>query len=166
MESHLDSIFSERLTDQVLLKQIIGQYLERAKSGTSEKDFSRINRIQRGLEAKRKRLLDAYFDSLVGRAELDRRLNDIKAQEQIFEQKLPSMPLEIPGLSVPEVAKILEPLLDWEFLSRVEKRKLLQAIIPEIHVENYGVTKLALLVPERHRDEINHTDRDSWPPPT
>jgi len=31
------------------------------------------------------------------------------------------------------------PLTDWEFLSRNEKRLLLEMVIPEIHIENYGV---------------------------
>ena len=60
-----------------------------------------------------------------------------------------------PLVSAAELARILEPLMDWEFLSGVEKRLLLQTLIPEIHIENYGVTKL--LVPNGHRDEITHT---------
>jgi hypothetical protein len=50
-----------------------------------------------------------------------------------------------------------------KFLSRAEKRRLLQTLIPEIHVENYGVTKIAVLVQDSHRDEVTRTGRDSWP---
>lgn len=51
--------------------------------------------------------------------------------------------------------------MDWEFLSRLEKRRLLQTVIPEIHIENYEVTKLALLVPNDYRDETTPTGTDS-----
>jgi hypothetical protein len=116
--------------------------------------------MQERLQKKEKKLLDAYFDDLLGRAELDLRLKEIKSEKQWCEQSLESMGSAPPLVSAAELARILEPLIDWEFLSRVEKRLLLQTVIPEIHIENYGVTKLALLVPNGHRDEITHTSVD------
>jgi DNA invertase Pin-like site-specific DNA recombinase len=163
LESNLDTIFSERLTNRGILDRIALELLERSGSPTSMKDRSRLQRIQRRLQNKRKRLLDAYFDELLARAELDHRLKEMRAEEHLCEQDLQSTESATPKVSAAELAKILEPLTDWEFLSRNEKRLLLQTVIPEIHIENYGVTKLALLLPDRHRDEITHTDKDSWP---
>jgi len=34
----------------------------------------------------------------------------------------------------------------------------------KIHLTDYNVTKLALLVQDPDRNELNHTDMDSWPP--
>jgi hypothetical protein len=166
IESPLDKIFSERLTDRDLLSRIAHEYLERSKSATSKKDLLRIQRTHKRLEGKRKRLFDAYFENLLGRADLDRRLEEMKAEEQFCEQKLLGIQSAKWDVSEDKLTKILEPLVGWTFLSRTDKRRLLQTLIPEVHVENYGVTKLALLVQEPYRDEITRSGRDLWPRPT
>jgi len=108
-------------------------------------------------EQKRKRVLEAYFDNLVDRIELDRRLKEMETDRQFCEQKLLSIETETYEISAEELAIVFTPLQEWEFLSRSDKRRLLRAIVPEIHLQNYDVTKIALLVQEPHRDEINHT---------
>jgi hypothetical protein len=61
IESVLDNIFSDRLTDPEFLGQIANEFLERSKSATNKNDLMKIQRTQKRLEATRKRLLDAYF---------------------------------------------------------------------------------------------------------
>jgi site-specific DNA recombinase len=161
VECNLDSIFAQRLTDRELVERMAGELLNRSGLGHRKSDLPRIQRLQKSLQAKRKRLLDAYFDGVLGRAELDRRLEEMKAEEQLCDQQLVSIRDTTVGVSAGEIAKILQPLVEWPFLSRTDKRRLLQTVIPEIHVENYAVKKLALLLPQGDRDEINHTDKGS-----
>ena len=41
-------------------------------------------------------------------------------------------------------------------MSRIDKRRLLRTLLPEIHITNYHVTRLALIIKDPYRDEINH----------
>lgn len=91
MESQLDMIFSQRLTSRTTLEHIAAELLERSVSTTNNKDRSTLLRIQERLHKKQKKLLDAYFDDLLGRAELDLRLKEIKADEERCEHSLESM---------------------------------------------------------------------------
>jgi DNA invertase Pin-like site-specific DNA recombinase len=162
VESLLNQIFSLQLTDPAFLERIASEYIERAQLKTNEGEVLRLQRMHQEAEEKRKRVLEAYFENLIGRAELDRRLEEVKADQYFCEQKLLGIQTEVHVISADELATVLAPFHEWEYLTRADKRRLLQAIIPEIHLQNYRVTKLALLVQEPHRDEINHTDKGSW----
>ena len=163
VESLLDMLFSRRLTDHGFLERIASECIERSQSSTGKDELLRLQRMHKELEQKRKRVLEAYFDNLVDRAELDRRLKEMETDRQFCEQKLLNIETETYEISAEELAIVFTPLQEWGFLSRNDKRRLLRAIVPEIHLQNYDVTKIALLVQEPHRDEIIHTGKDSSP---
>jgi|ERR1700733_12393208 len=121
--------------------------------------------MSKQLEDKRNRVLSTYFEALIDRAERDRRLEQIKKEQEFCRQKLTEADTRADEISAESLAEVFGPLQNWLFLSRTDKRRLLQTIIPEIHIQNYNVTKLALWVRGTHRDEMNHTGRDSWPRP-
>jgi DNA invertase Pin-like site-specific DNA recombinase len=165
VESLLDTLFSERLTNQDLLRQIVDEYLKRSNSATREAEVERSERTQKSLAAKRKRLLDAYLENLLNRSELSQRLEELQVQERLCDEKIRSILSIACPVSAGELAQILEPLVSWKFLSRVEKRQILHTIIPEIYLENFAITKLALHVEAPDHIELNHMDTGSWPPP-
>jgi DNA invertase Pin-like site-specific DNA recombinase len=161
VEAHLDSIFAQRLTDRDFLEQIASELRERSSSRAGRPDVLKLQRMNKLLQEKRRRVLDGYFNTHIDRSERDRRLEEIKTDQQFCEQQLRNVRTDTYNVSAEELGEIFAPLREWEYLSRVDKRKLLQAIVPEIHIKNYIVTKLALLVQDSNRNEINHTDRDS-----
>ncbi len=164
VEAHLDEIFAQRLSDHSFLDRIAAELAERSESNTNKTDISMLRRMSKGLEDKRSRVLSAYFETLIDRAELDRRLEQIKTDQQFCNQKLAEVQPEINDISAQELAALLGPFQEWAVLTRTDKRRLLQAIVPEIHIQNYNVTRLALLIQEPYRNEINRRGRDSWPP--
>ncbi len=117
------------------------------------------------LKQKRQRVLDAYFDGIVPREEMNRRLKQIDKDEAFFQDLLLRAEPVPPGVSVEDLASAFSPFFEWEFLSREQKRRLLQATVPEIHVWNYRINGLSLLTDRVYRDEITRTDRSSWPKP-
>jgi DNA invertase Pin-like site-specific DNA recombinase len=165
VEAQLDLMFAQRLTNRNFLEQIASVLDESAGSRTGKSDVSKIHRIDNRLKEKRSRVLDAYFGGVIDRAERDQRLQQIKTDQQFCEQQLRTIQTEAYKVSAEELARIFAPFREWEYLSRADKRRLLQAIVPEIHLQDYNVTKLALLVNDPHRNEPNHTGRDSWPQP-
>ena len=163
VEAHLDKIFAQQLNEPTFLERIASELVERTESKTKKGEISKLHRMQKQLDEKRERVLNAYFEKLISRTELDRRLTQMKADQRFCEQQIANLQLHGSDFSAVELAEILAPLNEWIFLSRADKRRLLHTIVPEIHLQNYRVTKLAVLVQEPHRDEMNHTDRDSWP---
>jgi hypothetical protein len=161
VEAHLDEIFAKQLNDRLFLERIAAECVERSKSSTSKAEISKLHRLSKKLEEKRNRVLGAYFENLIDKAELSRRLAQTEADRRFCDHKLANVRSETHEMSAGELAAILAPLQEWMFLSRNDKRRLLQTIVPEIHIANYNVTKLALLVQAPYRDEINHTDMDS-----
>ena len=165
VEAQLDLMIAQRLSDRNFLEQIASEMNECAGSKTSKADVSKLQRMNNRLQEKRNRVLDAYFNGVIDRAERDQRLEQIKTDQLFCERQLGNIQTEPYKVSAEELARIFAPLREWEYLSRTDKRRLLQAIVPEIHMQHYNVTKLALLVKDPHRNEQNHTGMDSWPRP-
>jgi DNA invertase Pin-like site-specific DNA recombinase len=166
VEALLDDIFAKRLSDQALLERITSELIERQESKTNKAEKSKFQRMRKQLQEKRERVLNGYFEKLISRTELDRRLAQITADERFCDQKLDSLPSETQSVSARDLAEILAPLQEWMFLSRTDKRRLLQTIVPEIHIQNYKVTQLAVMALQPYRNEINRTGMDSSPRPT
>jgi DNA invertase Pin-like site-specific DNA recombinase len=164
VEALLDMMFSRKLADRDFLEHVAAEFVERTQSSKGKDELLRLQRMHNELERKRKRVLEAYFDNLVDRTELDRRLKEMESDRQFCERKLLDVDTETLDLSAEELAHLFYPLQEWEFLSRQDKRRLLRVTVPEIHLDNYRVTKIALLVGEPHRNEMNHTGTDSSPP--
>jgi DNA invertase Pin-like site-specific DNA recombinase len=161
VEAHLDLLFTQRLTDRKFLDEIVSELSERAGTTGSKSDISKLHRMNKRIQETRKRVLEAYFEGLINKEERDRRLEQIKTDQQFCDQQLRYIHTETYTVSAEKLALIFAPLQQWEYLSRNHKRRLLQAIMPEIHVQNYNVTKLALLIEDSHDNELNHTDTGS-----
>jgi hypothetical protein len=153
-------MFSQRLTDHEFLERIATAFAERSHSTANRDECLRLKRLHKQLLEKRTRVLEAYFNNLVDRKERDKRLKKMEADIQFCERKLLQIRTDTYEISAELLANTLAPFQEWDFLSRKDKRGLLQTLLPEIHIQNYGVTKLAWLVPETHRDEKNRMDRD------
>ena len=166
VESMLSEVFEQQLTNSKVLVAIATLYAEQTGSQGGKDEVIRIQKTQERLRAKERRLLDAYLDNLIDRQELDVRRKELKLEEDMNARRLSDIALASDVVSPQELAKSFAPLHEWKFLSRSDKRKLLQAVLPEIHLENYRVSKMAWLAPGCDRHELTHMDTDSLPPPT
>ncbi|MBZ5644540.1 MAG: recombinase family protein [Acidobacteriia bacterium] len=165
VESLLDSIFSQRLTDHDFLERIATDFAEMSHSTENKDEHLRLQRMCKQLLEKRARVLDAFFENLIDRKQRDEKLKEVDVDLRFCEQKLRDTGTDEYEISAESLAIALAPFQEWEFLPRKDKRRLLQSLIPEIHIQNYEVTKLAWLAAETHGYEKNHTGTDSWPRP-
>ena len=161
LERCIDRLFSERLTDRGFLEQIASEYFARSASGVGKAEILRLQQARERLEEKRKRVLEAYFDNLIDRAVRDKRLSEIETDVRFYENMLLKAQPAAQGVSADELAEVFAPLREWEFLSRLDKRRVLQTVAPQIHVDNYRVKGIALLAEPTHGNEVSHTDRGS-----
>jgi site-specific DNA recombinase len=164
VESLLDSIFSQRLTDHDFLERMATDFAEMSHSTANKDEHLRLQRMYKQLLQKRGRVLDAFFENLIDRKQRDEKLKEVDADVRFCEQKLRDTKTDEYEISAELLAGALAPFQEWEFLSRKDKRRLLQSLIPEIHIQNYEVTKLAWVVAETHGYEKNHTGKGSSPP--
>ena len=134
------------------------------RANDDENRVAKLPNILAKLEAKRRRVLDAYVEGVMAKGERDSRLAGI---EREIESTRSLLQLHPPAaISADDLALMLSPLFDWKFLRREEKRRILSVMVPEIFVADYRVAGVSLSMPpaQRRHDEI-HTDRDSSLPP-
>jgi site-specific DNA recombinase len=165
LEGHIDQLFSSRLTDREFLEAVTSEYENRSKGSDRHAQELRIRQEIENLEKKRQRVLEAYFDNLIHREERDRRLGEIEKDLSVYRDLLLRTEPNVSELSSEQLADALGPFHEWEFLSMEDRRGLLEAVIPEIHVQDYKVVGLSLLTDSINRNEMTRTGRGSSPRP-
>lgn len=161
MEEKLDDLFSKRLTDRAYLKEIIDLMTAQRASTRGKNSIQRLRAQIEQLKGKRVRVIDAYTDGAIDRNDRDLRLmkidNDIHRSTESLLREAPDNQVITPeSLSLAFV-----PLLHWRFLGREHKRRLLSALIKDIHVEKYNVHGITLRSLFGFSNEVTHTGMDS-----
>jgi DNA invertase Pin-like site-specific DNA recombinase len=146
LEPKLDALFGEKLRDPEFLNRVVEDYndIQEAKSAPVAKNERALASKLSALSEKRQRVIEAFFEGVITKAERDSKIAEIDRERNTFQTLLiESIPQ--PGQpSVDEIRIALEPLAEWEFLEREDKRLLLQTICPEISVFRYTVKTLTL----------------------
>ncbi len=165
LERCLDSLIAEHLTNRKFLQQLATVFENRKSSNGTKPELSRIESGFLQLKEKKQRVLDAYFENLIDRVERDRRLDMLAVDAELFGNLATRAATTVPALTARQMADAFSVFHEWEFLSRADKRKLLRATMPEIHVRDYRVVGVSLISGMSSSDEITRTGTDSWPQP-
>jgi len=163
LEPIIDLLLGERLTDRGFLQEIADQFMD-GQDGKRSNAVSRCQAELQALKSKRERVLNAYFEAIIGPEDRDRRLADVERDEKLYRGMLLRAAPEAP-ISAAGMAQAFAPFHEWRFLSREQKRRLLGAITPEIHVENYRVMGISMITDAPDRHEMSRRGKDSLPPP-
>lgn len=144
LDPYLDSVFAKKMTSSAFLRA----RLESAKESASSVDRDRLTAQVQSLNGRRQRVLDSYFEGVINATERDMRLATIQRDLGIATEMLNrAKPL---GFDVDRVAKIFRAFRAFDELQRDQKRRLLNAITPEIEVRDYWVKGVSLGICE-HR---------------
>jgi DNA invertase Pin-like site-specific DNA recombinase len=148
LEQHLDVLFSTRLTDPGFIREL-AEELEQRQKGTasSRSQVDRLREQLANLEAKRRRILDGYFEGVISHAERDARMIAVDRDRQIADASLEAAVPTHDPISPEQLVEYFRPLFTWEFLKAEAKRRILFSLIPEIRVANYIVSGLGILAP-------------------
>ena len=152
LEPRIDELLGEKLTAPDFLASVIEEYnnFVQRSAPTSRIDAQAVRAKLDALSEKKQRVLDGFFEGVVNREERDRRLEDVNRDVMVYENMLlESVPEQPPStLNLDTVLALIEPLAEWEFLERKDRRALLATLCPEISVYRYTVKSLKLnLVP-------------------
>lgn len=144
----LDKMFSEKLTSSEFLQTHVMPAF-RAKPKSDAK-YERIQAQLRTLGAKRQRILDAYFDSVIDSAERDKRIAELD-RERTALNAIASRDKPRATLSLEMLVDTFAPFVEFDLLNREDKRALLNTITPSITVSDYHVQGMYIGL------EVNHT---------
>ena len=160
LEPQLDRILGTRLTDPLLLQDLVREYEVRMVDPISIAARARLETEASSLTKKRERVLSAYFDGVIDSSERDTQLGSIRAELKLNEALIAQhTPTEYTSMDVLE--SICSTFHDWEFLNVSDKRRILASTGAQISVSNNSVQGLYVNLPESRHDEMNRTDRDS-----
>ena len=143
LDSSLDQTFTRKLTSREFLQA----QLETAKQTSTTFDRERLSKQIQSLTLRRQRVLDSYFEGVISMAERDSRLMSIQRDLKVFEEMLRRE--SPPDFDVDRLAAIFRAFHSFDELQRDQKRRLLNAITPEIEVKDYWIKGISLGVCER-----------------
>lgn len=156
LESALGTLFTKRLTSPSFLKRHILEPLEE-KRGPQNNQALLESQLQ-SLEAKRKRILDGYFEGVISATEREQRIADVDREigiiSGLLSRELPAKQMDLETLSA-----AFAPFVQFDWLNREDKRKLLNTIAPTITVANYQIEGLWIGIDGG--DNLTHKDRGS-----
>jgi len=147
LEPKIDFLLGEKLREPEFLSRVVDEFNNGTQStaSTADRERSVISGKLASLEAKRQRILEAFFDGAIDKPERDSRIAQVDAEVSAFQKiLLDTMPQATDVTTEREIGQALEPFAEWEFLEREDKRALLAALCPEIRVERYVVKSLML----------------------
>jgi DNA invertase Pin-like site-specific DNA recombinase len=146
LEPKLDILIGEKLRDSDFLQRVVDDYseIQDVKSTPKAKPEQGLAEKLGALIEKRHRVLEAFFEGVITKEERDRNIADIDREKITFQSLLVESVPRAVHHSMDEILMALEPLAEWEFLQREEKRALLRVICPEISVFRYTVKSLVV----------------------
>lgn len=158
LEPLLDSVFAQRLTDPKFLKRITKT--KRAPQSNVEQVRKQID----ALSSKRERVLDAYYDGVIGETERNQKIAEVEREKQVFSDLLRRE--EPARLDPDQLWKQFKVFRQFDLLTRDQKRRLLNTITPRIVVANYRVEGLMCGLPESLMDKADGWDvrKTTWLP--
>lgn len=143
VDPSLDEIFSARLTDRGFLSELARNFEMKSESREGRESVARAQAEVIRLEAKRRRVLDTFFEGVISDAERDSSLarvdEDLRTARNMLFAIKPARTIDAETLAL-----LFQPFFDWEFLGRDDKRRILAAVVPEIKIIDYRVIGIGL----------------------
>jgi hypothetical protein len=161
LEPQLDLLFSARLTDPGLLRDLVREHERQMENPSSVAALARVETEISNLTAKRERILSAYFDGVISGPERDSRLADVDAELKV-NRGLVAQHTPVEHATTEVLDSICWTFHDWEFLPMTEKRRILASTGADVRVSNSTIHGLYINLPEPRHDEITRTGRGSW----
>ena len=146
LEPKLDFVLGEKLREPDFLERAIDAYnesMEAARPHSGKNQQALAVKIA-GLKERRRRVLDSFFDALISKDECTHRIDAIDSDVAAFQRLLAESAQRQLPRSTDEIRAALEPLAEWEFLERDDKRALLSILCPEISVFRYTIKTVSV----------------------
>jgi DNA invertase Pin-like site-specific DNA recombinase len=153
----LDKLFTHGLTRPAFLKRIVRAMKHEPQADNSE----RLQAQLKSLDAKRQRILDAYFEGVINSTERDMRQASVERERKIA---LDLLQRERPthSMTVEALAAAFAPFAEFDLLERDDKRQLLNTLTPSILASGYAVKGLFVGLDENHTAAVYDGDESQY----
>jgi DNA invertase Pin-like site-specific DNA recombinase len=162
LEERLDFMFAQQLTSPYFLEGCVKELAKRTQQKDSDIQIHRLTAAAESLRQKRERILEAFFDGTISAEERKRRLESVDHDLKVTNGSLARSSHQS-AVSLESLANHLAVLAEWQYWTRDQKRRVLMALCPDIHVADYQVTALGIH-PTLFSNENSRRDKGSWPP--
>ena len=147
LEPKIDHVLADMVCKRPFLERVVNEYNERLETPVPANDQAGLTANIHALRERRQRVLDTFFEGIIDKQQRDSRLEQIEKEIAVFERLL----LEAAGgperpssLDLSAVLAVVEPFVEWAFLNRDQKRRLLSSLCPDIRVHRYEIKELQL----------------------
>jgi chromate transport protein ChrA len=151
LESKINRLIGEKLQDSAFLSRVLEEYHHHLADSPSLEtrgvDQDAVRQKLDALRDKKSRVVDAFFEGVIDRIQRDDALRDVERDMVSYNQLLDTSSSRPQSHSLPNlesIVRVIEPLADWEFLGRDDRRALLRQLCPEISVYRYKIKSLTL----------------------
>ena len=144
LEPRIDEVIEGRLTDSTFLSPIIARYLQKPTTCHLDPNCESIRQQLQSLKQKRSRILESFFDGTIAKDERDEALACIRRQSDSLERITPLEKRKQTNWD--DITEAVSVFSEWSFLSRNQKRRLLNRLVPEIFAHQYHINGLTLRI--------------------
>ncbi len=150
LEGKIDELLGRKVLEPEFLERLADDYndqiVQSRTAALAKADERTLTTKLGALEEKRKRVLDGFFEGVIDGQERNRRLETIEHDRDAYQRMLMEAVLIPSELTGDDLEQVFEPLAEWEFLERDDKRALLTEICPVIGVFRYRISTISLNV--------------------
>jgi len=161
IEPKIECVLSDLLQDRALLADVAQAYSSHQQPEVAAVNHNAAQQQVKALQAKRERVMDAFFEGLIAKPELDSRLAQIDAEIAAFGDMLtPHVQPAQPTVTVESLSNLLSVFTEFRFLQRDEKRALLTETQAQIFVEGYEIKSIAVagIQPDNDFNKLQGSD--------
>lgn len=163
LEEKIDHLLGNKVRQPDFLKRLAEDYNEQivlsAAARPGNPDRRAVNARLNGLKEKRNRVLEAFYDGVIDKQQRDLKIAAIDREVDAYSRILMETVESPEEQSAEALEEIFEPLAEWEFLERDDKRALLADICPEITVYRYNISSLLLNLEKSHGNGCGEDSR-------
>jgi DNA invertase Pin-like site-specific DNA recombinase len=143
LEPMLDELFGEQLTDRGFLRKVYEYQIAEAETRNSQSDALQLRHNIERLEGKSRRINELFIDGEMNREERNIRLSQVERELRQARESL-SACTPMPVVDAATLAQLFAPFMEWPYLCRDEKRRVLSALAPEIKAADYHIEGMSI----------------------
>ena len=141
VDAAIDALIQDKLTTSEFLLEALKAYNDSLTDGWQKGQRNRgsiKNRIVR-LETRRNRVLESFYDGVISKQERDEKLKTVSQDLESLRAVLDEADNTPQTLDAEVVLSLVSMFQEWRFLEVMQKRRILEALMPAIFVYRYKV---------------------------
>jgi DNA invertase Pin-like site-specific DNA recombinase len=141
LEPALDDLLAGLASDRTFLGKLLASAETRFQGSAAVVAGASGEAYRQRLQAKRDTLIDMCVNQLISKAEFQSRSAALEAEQRRAEKKPAKSAVDVESLK-DRLQSILKPFMEWQFLNREEKRRLLRGMDARFSVSKYRVKEV------------------------